>query len=157
MTELLDIILNSNDPRQTQWQLEGKSAQLAGLQPDEVDQLLVQMVDTLGENQKAWADSAASIQLFVNKLSARKQDQPWSNSRLNAVESLYQNSPIEADLRNQLLHWLAASGDVDALKLWANLVTSQPPEHRLGLVMACLLYTSPSPRDLSTSRMPSSA
>ena len=136
MTELLDIILNSNDPRQTQWQLEGKSAQLAGLQPDEVDQLLVQMVDTLGENQKAWADSAASIQLFVNKLSARKQDQPWSNSRLNAVESLYQNSPIEADLRNQLLHWLAASGDVDALKLWANLVTSQPPEHRLGLVMA---------------------
>ena len=25
------------------------------------------------------------------------------------------------------------------------------------LLMACLLYTSPSPRDLSTSRMPSSA
>ena len=28
---------------------------------------------------------------------------------------------------------------------------------RLGLLYACLLYTSPSPRDLSTSRMPSSA
>ena len=27
----------------------------------------------------------------------------------------------------------------------------------LGLVLICLLYTSPSPRDLSTSRMPSSA
>ena len=27
----------------------------------------------------------------------------------------------------------------------------------LELIMACLLYTSPSPRDLSTSRMPSSA
>ena len=26
-----------------------------------------------------------------------------------------------------------------------------------GLILACLLYTSPSPRDLSTSRMPSSA
>ena len=26
-----------------------------------------------------------------------------------------------------------------------------------GLIMLCLLYTSPSPRDLSTSRMPSSA
>ena len=26
-----------------------------------------------------------------------------------------------------------------------------------GLIKACLLYTSPSPRDLSTSRMPSSA
>ena len=28
---------------------------------------------------------------------------------------------------------------------------------RIGLSMICLLYTSPSPRDLSTSRMPSSA
>ena len=28
---------------------------------------------------------------------------------------------------------------------------------RLTLIKACLLYTSPSPRDLSTSRMPSSA
>ena len=27
----------------------------------------------------------------------------------------------------------------------------------VGLMGACLLYTSPSPRDLSTSRMPSSA
>ena len=27
----------------------------------------------------------------------------------------------------------------------------------MGMVDACLLYTSPSPRDLSTSRMPSSA
>ena len=26
-----------------------------------------------------------------------------------------------------------------------------------GIIMGCLLYTSPSPRDLSTSRMPSSA
>ena len=26
-----------------------------------------------------------------------------------------------------------------------------------GVILACLLYTSPSPRDLSTSRMPSSA
>ena len=27
----------------------------------------------------------------------------------------------------------------------------------IGVLLACLLYTSPSPRDLSTSRMPSSA
>ena len=33
-----------------------------------------------------------------------------------------------------------------------NLSTSQAVYHRI-----CLLYTSPSPRDLSTSRMPSSA
>ena len=30
-------------------------------------------------------------------------------------------------------------------------------EGNIGLMKACLLYTSPSPRDLSTSRMPSSA
>ena len=29
--------------------------------------------------------------------------------------------------------------------------------HLMGLQNSCLLYTSPSPRDLSTSRMPSSA
>jgi len=34
-----------------------------------------------------------------------------------------------------------------------------PPQHLVvtGLYRYCLLYTSPSPRDLSTSRMPSSA
>ena len=29
--------------------------------------------------------------------------------------------------------------------------------NNIKLILACLLYTSPSPRDLSTSRMPSSA
>ena len=31
------------------------------------------------------------------------------------------------------------------------------PEHLMDRLKRCLLYTSPSPRDLSTSRMPSSA
>ena len=37
--------------------------------------------------------------------------------------------------------------------------TIQPLERGYGITLgnACLLYTSPSPRDLSTSRMPSSA
>ncbi len=30
-------------------------------------------------------------------------------------------------------------------------------EHKFGPLVACLLYTSPSPRDISGSRMPSSA
>ena len=34
---------------------------------------------------------------------------------------------------------------------------SPAPVHRFQTVYICLLYTSPSPRDLSTSRMPSSA
>ena len=32
-----------------------------------------------------------------------------------------------------------------------------PKKADLGAALTCLLYTSPSPRDLSTSRMPSSA
>ena len=40
------------------------------------------------------------------------------------------------------------SGDFEAAVDWLR---------TKGLAKACLLYTSPSPRDLSTSRMPSSA
>ena len=36
-------------------------------------------------------------------------------------------------------------------------VTGNPTNANLGQSSFCLLYTSPSPRDLSTSRMPSSA
>ena len=39
-------------------------------------------------------------------------------------------------------------------KLYMNPVN---PDLRLNYINTCLLYTSPSPRDLSTSRMPSSA
>ena len=37
------------------------------------------------------------------------------------------------------------------------LETIELPKDKIGEVIGCLLYTSPSPRDLSTSRMPSSA
>jgi len=41
---------------------------------------------------------------------------------------------------------------------WGIAVPGEPILKGLGLIgQGCLLYTSPSPRDLSTSRMPSSA
>ena len=40
---------------------------------------------------------------------------------------------------------------------WGNLKDFYPPNLANPLTCSCLLYTSPSPRDLSTSRMPSSA
>jgi len=51
---------------------------------------------------------------------------------------------------------------VDEIELrWGDPVLAEDIEANLreehGAVMVCLLYTSPSPRDLSTSRMPSSA
>ena len=44
----------------------------------------------------------------------------------------------------------------DGLKLLLK-ETVLPSSANLAMFVACLLYTSPSPRDLSTSRMPSSA
>ena len=41
--------------------------------------------------------------------------------------------------------------------LWAYLFSQEKRWIPFAVAMACLLYTSPSPRDLSTSRMPSSA
>ena len=38
-----------------------------------------------------------------------------------------------------------------------NLLTQVTPGLYIWTIITCLLYTSPSPRDLSTSRMPSSA
>ena len=43
--------------------------------------------------------------------------------------------------------------------LGTNITTREivPPGYKVAICDICLLYTSPSPRDLSTSRMPSSA
>ena len=48
---------------------------------------------------------------------------------------------------------------VDLLAAQADIVVRYQGGHNAGhtLIINCLLYTSPSPRDLSTSRMPSSA
>ena len=43
------------------------------------------------------------------------------------------------------------------LKLSDTMADVSAEVERLGYDLSCLLYTSPSPRDLSTSRMPSSA
>ena len=134
MNDLIDIILNSDDPRQTQWQLDSETAHFASMQDEDVDGLLKAIVESL--DAKASEKAAASVQLLVHKLSQQKSVQTWSDSRLDSVKTLYQKAPVNSDLRNQLLNWLATHHDEDGLKLWAELVTSEPPEHRLGLVLA---------------------
>ena len=46
---------------------------------------------------------------------------------------------------------------VDGTHFGRNLIRSDLAHEDHNNIMTCLLYTSPSPRDLSTSRMPSSA
>ena len=55
---------------------------------------------------------------------------------------------------------LYGANEVEIGKQWASnkLLTNLSNDRvALGCLRSCLLYTSPSPRDLSTSRMPSSA
>ena len=57
--------------------------------------------------------------------------------------------------------WLVEDGRVRSLtahfERFANWVIQEDPEQKQHLDGFCLLYTSPSPRDGATSRMPSSA
>ena len=57
--------------------------------------------------------------------------------------------PLAAEL-NGILNWIAELDEV-------NTDNVEPLASVTGHALPCLLYTSPSPRDLSTSRMPSSA
>ena len=58
----------------------------------------------------------------------------------------------------QLRHkTLAQNGKPLVMRLMRNDLIKMVQADLLGLYRVCLLYTSPSPRDLSTSRMPSSA
>ena len=52
-------------------------------------------------------------------------------------------------------HWYFF--EYKALQGWMNLTVQEQLEPEQTGLATCLLYTSPSPRDLSTSRMPSSA
>ena len=51
----------------------------------------------------------------------------------------------------------AGGGDAGAEKTEFDVELTSAGSSKIKVVKACLLYTSPSPRDLSTSRMPSSA
>ena len=62
----------------------------------------------------------------------------------------------------QFEQWrMAKANVVSKHQTWIDSITKQTEQLKIGLkayrYLSCLLYTSPSPRDLSTSRMPSSA
>ena len=136
LLDIVDLLLTSTDPRQTQVRLENRAAEIAVLSRDEVDRLLSQIVQAIDPEASLTDETAASLQLLVNKLSEQKSADAWTPARLADVEQLYRKTPAQSDLRNQLLQWMASSRDENALQLWAQLIGECPPEHRLGLVLA---------------------
>ena len=74
------------------------------------------------------------------------------------------NTLTEYGAISRIFHWLSATVLIIQIPLGMYLVDMDFSEKRLtvenihvAVGISCLLYTSPSPRDLSTSRMPSSA
>jgi len=61
------------------------------------------------------------------------------------------------DVKRELTVQLPAWNALYQIRDFAHRVSGLRAQDANGHPMACLLYTSPSPRDLSTSRMPSSA
>ena len=84
---------------------------------------------------------------------------------MNPYEIIDKYYPENTQQRQILvIHSLAVSGKamkmLDAhpeLRLNRSFVKEAALLHDIGIFQTCLLYTSPSPRDISGSRMPSSA
>ena len=78
--------------------------------------------------------------------------QDWSAAYQSVLTDAEQIDAIEREIERELLPSLAPSADQEASV--RKLGTIDP---ELQAVWTCLLYTSPSPRDRTRSRMPSSA
>ena len=151
----------------------------AGHAPFLIDIDYAEFLQRFGElGMKAIANQHdVDIYEAVRNLSIVKENVDSTEEQINKaqtiVETLQQKSvePSEANLLARLHWWTVEYGLVGSLDdyrifgagLLSSLSESQGcvnnevvKKHPLSL-NACLLYTSPSPRDLSTSRMPSSA
>ena len=83
-------------------------------------------------------------------------DGKWTNAHNQETFASY--NPANAELLGQV----PSGGKKDALAAIDSASTAFPSwssltAYQRSKFLICLLYTSPSPRDLSTSRMPSSA
>jgi hypothetical protein len=87
----------------------------------------------------------------VAQQSSQQDDQPeasqWSSNRIGAVAQLYHRLPPDQELRNHILHLLALTRQDEAMEVWSNLLSDDPPEHRpgIGLAFAPLMQTGYAP------------
>lgn len=152
------ILLARNDPAQLP-RIASLAQSIPGLSNDDVDELLDRLLD-FGDELRQARDSAPAdaneaesdrlhfdqlIQPLVDQLVQRElklaqdKDNPeqiWGPARYQNIQNLYRLTPTQSDLRNHLLRWLAVEGHEQAMQIWTDLICDDPPEHRLGIVLA---------------------
>ena len=151
------ILLARDDPAQLP-RIASLAQSIAALSNEDVDELLDRLLD-FGDELRHARDTGPQdmteaegrlhfdqlIQPLVDKLVQRElklaqdQDNPeriWPPTRYQNIQDLYRLTPTQSDLRNHLLRWLAVEGHEQAMQIWADLICDDPPEHRLGIVLA---------------------
>ena len=83
--------------------------------------------------------------------------QPTSGSTISDVVFIDANADGIQDANEPGISGVTVQLTNDSDEIIATTTTDENGNYIFGGLPACLLYTSPSPRDLSTSRMPSSA
>lgn len=151
------ILLAQNDPAQLS-RVASLAQSVVGLSNDQVDQLLDRLLDfgdelqTSGQQRDQFANEPSNepikidqlIQPVIHQLVQREiklasqndSDRLWNSSRFGNVRTLYRFASSQSDLRNHLLRWLAVEGSDEAIQIWTDLICDDPPEHRLGIVLA---------------------
>ena len=148
---LLDAILVAREEAAEIPVVANLAQSVTELGDSEVDELVRCLSDFGDELNSAGSSAAADdssvrmdqiLQPIIHHLAVREaristdDAEPWSDQRLTSVETLYQLAPATSDLRNHLLRWLGSSTNDSAQELWTELICDDPPEHRLGIVLA---------------------
>ena len=124
---------------------------------------LTQLKDALGQRKRLISLSAAVVLITAGSLVWRFSPQQRLGRDLSdyTVETKRGTLPGIVNSNGELQAKRSVNVSPKKAGLLKELYVDQGDEVKKGEVLAhmdsCLLYTSPSPRDLSTSRMPSSA
>ena len=132
-----------------QQQAQGQQQQAQGVPAD------LQALALAQGHEQAMNEAVARIRALNQQLADRGDDSVLGAIDLTAAGAINQwsNAPSDQETAED---WLESVNTVKGIKTWSDVQTLKAMVFNLR-GEACLLYTSPSPRDLSTSRMPSSA
>ena len=132
-------------------QSTGQMAQSAASAEESIHQEKMQFLKKKLELEKEKRASLVALAEYAEQVKNLKVEQGMAKVSVNslhaAVEAL---GKIIGTLTNAALFW-------DQMSKYCERMSDQGFQQEIADITGCLLYTSPSPRDLSTSRMPSSA